>query len=266
MSKPFMVGTLELAPFSDGILKTSLDFLLGMERPQAEELVGDTVDGSLFIPVNNFLFRKNGAIVLIDAGAGNTMQPTLGRLPANLKGAGLNPSDITHIVITHIHPDHANGLVDDAGDRVASKFDKTIVIASKPLRYGSEVVADDLEEVPWNAKVSPVGAFFSKDEVTRDGRRFVLTPIAQGEPVLRNKLTEPGQRALLSALLDAGRRAVTIRVDDVRGVAGFELFCDSGGESVSIELQTFSFEFSRGARAERDPTLSSSSGYSSGSV
>lgn len=115
MSKLFTVGSLELEPFSDGILKTSLDFLLGMERPQAEELVGGTADGSLFIPVNNFLFRKNGATVLIDAGAGNTMQPTLGRLPANLKEAGLDPSDITHIVITHIHPDHANGLVDDAG-------------------------------------------------------------------------------------------------------------------------------------------------------
>src|SRR5215472_5041109 len=110
---PLRVGGVQLRPFSDGILKTSLDFLRGMGRP--EELVGGTTDGSLFIPVNNFLFRKDGATVLIDAGAGNDMQPTLGRLPANLKDAGLDPSDITHIVITHIHPDHANGLVDDAG-------------------------------------------------------------------------------------------------------------------------------------------------------
>ncbi len=44
------------------------------------------------------------------------MQPTLGKLPDNLRAAGIAPSAVTHIVITHLHPDHANGLVDDAGN------------------------------------------------------------------------------------------------------------------------------------------------------
>ena len=118
MTGSFRVGDLELQPYSDGILKTSLDFVLGRERAQADALVGGTEDGSLFIPVNNFLFQKNGATVLIDAGAGNTMQPTLGKLPANLLAAGIAPADVTHIVLTHIHPDHANGLVDDAGEAI----------------------------------------------------------------------------------------------------------------------------------------------------
>jgi len=41
--------------------------------------------------------------------------------------------------------------------------------------------------------------------------------------VLRSKITGPGQRASLSLLLQEGKRAVTVRVDDVRGVAGFIL-------------------------------------------
>ena len=118
MTTSFNAGGLELRPFSDGILKTSLDFVLGMDRAQSEELVGGTTDGSLFIPVNNFLFQQDGATVLIDAGAGNTMQPTLGKLTGNLAAAGIAPGDVTHIVLTHIHPDHANGLVDDAGAAV----------------------------------------------------------------------------------------------------------------------------------------------------
>ncbi|MGH6670521.1 MAG: MBL fold metallo-hydrolase [Xanthobacteraceae bacterium] len=116
MALPSMrVGAVEVQGLSDGILKTSLDLVIGMDRAQADRLVGGTKDGSLYIPVNNFMIRRDGKIILIDAGAGNTMQPTLGKLPDNLRAAGVAPAAVTHIVMTHLHPDHANGLVDDAG-------------------------------------------------------------------------------------------------------------------------------------------------------
>src|SRR5689334_10897212 len=85
-----------------------------MSREQVQRVSGAGDDGVLPIPVNNFLFRRDGATILIDAGAGNTMQPTLGKLPQNLRAAGCDPSTVTHILLTHLHPDHANGLVDDA--------------------------------------------------------------------------------------------------------------------------------------------------------
>lgn len=115
MAASIYVGGLEIKGLSDGILRTSLDNLIGMDRRRAESLVGRTENGSFFIPVNTFLIQRDGNTILIDAGAGNTMQPTLGRLPANVRAAGIDPSAITHVVLTHIHPDHANGLVDDAG-------------------------------------------------------------------------------------------------------------------------------------------------------
>jgi glyoxylase-like metal-dependent hydrolase (beta-lactamase superfamily II) len=121
MAEVFHVGELELKGFSDGTLKTSLDLVLGMERAQSEQLAGPTSDGSLFIPVNNFLFRRGAATMLIDAGAGNTMQPTLGKLPVSLQAEGIDPAEVTHIILTHIHPDHANGLVNDAGEAVYPK-------------------------------------------------------------------------------------------------------------------------------------------------
>ncbi len=115
MAAPVMqVGDVTVEGLGDGLLKTSVDLVLGMERAQAAQLVG-SADGSVFIPVNNFLIRRGGKVIMIDAGAGNTMQPTLGRLPANLRAAGVLPESVTHIVMTHLHPDHANGLVDDAG-------------------------------------------------------------------------------------------------------------------------------------------------------
>jgi glyoxylase-like metal-dependent hydrolase (beta-lactamase superfamily II) len=115
MEPSFRIGDLEIRAFSDGILKTSLDLMLNMQRAEAESLTGPTDDGALYIPVNNFVFERDGKVIMIDAGAGNTMQPTLGKLPDNLRKGGIDPAAVTHILLTHIHPDHANGLVDDGG-------------------------------------------------------------------------------------------------------------------------------------------------------
>jgi pilus assembly protein CpaB len=98
-----------------------------------------------------------------------------------------------------------------------------IVIAAEPLAYGAVVTADNVSEVPWYTNTLPEGAFATKDDLLSGGRRTVLYPLKRGEPLLRSKVTGPGQRASLAAVLDEGKRAVTVRVDDVRGVAGFVL-------------------------------------------
>ena len=48
----------------------------------------------------------------------------------------------------------------------------------------------------------------------------MLSPLKRGEAVLSSKITGPGQRASLASVLDEGKRAVTVPVDGVRGVAG----------------------------------------------
>jgi pilus assembly protein CpaB len=98
-----------------------------------------------------------------------------------------------------------------------------IVIAAESLPYGAAVTAENVSEIPWFTTKLPEGAFASKDDLLAGGRRTVLYPLKQGEPVLRSKVTGAGQRASLAAVLEEGKRAVTVRVDDVRGVAGFVL-------------------------------------------
>ena len=109
----------------------------------------------------------------------------------------------------------------------------TVVIAAKSLRFGNRLAQRSLREVEWPSKAIPAGAFKKiNDIVNGKDRRVVLSAIEENEPVLGWKITGPGQRASLSALIGEDMKAVTIRVNDVLGVAGFVL----PGERVDILL------------------------------
>ncbi len=96
-----------------------------------------------------------------------------------------------------------------------------IVVAASRLGFGATLSADNLAEVAWAAPTLPEGAFATKHDLLKDGRRVVLTSLDRDEPVLKSKITAPGQSGSLSSMLEEGKRAVTVRVDDVKGVAGF---------------------------------------------
>jgi pilus assembly protein CpaB len=86
---------------------------------------------------------------------------------------------------------------------------RTIVVAAKPLRFGQELAAAQLREMEWPAEALPTGAVAKISELLGEGRRVALTAIEPNEPVLGTKITGPGQRATLSAMLRDGLKAVT---------------------------------------------------------
>ena len=99
----------------------------------------------------------------------------------------------------------------------------TIVVAKRPMNFGDTVTNEYLREVNWPADNFPEGAFRSMDQLVGDEKRVVLRAIQVNEPVLRTKITGFGGKATLSTILETDMRAVTIRVNDVNGVAGFVL-------------------------------------------
>ena len=108
----------------------------------------------------------------------------------------------------------------------------TLVVASRALRFGNELSAASLREMPWPIDSIPQGGFRSIQEMLGQGKRVVLTAIEANEPVLASKITGQGQRATLSAIIADGHKAMTIRVNDVDGVAGFVL----PGDRVDVML------------------------------
>lgn len=107
-----------LIPLSDGMLKTSINAVLGLEPSVIKHYLECDERGDCFIPVYAFLMRVDDNIILFDTGAGHDMQPTLGTLPHNLRAHNVQPEDVTHILLTHMHSDHANGLIDPEGRAV----------------------------------------------------------------------------------------------------------------------------------------------------
>ncbi|RWM26172.1 Flp pilus assembly protein CpaB [Mesorhizobium sp.] len=98
----------------------------------------------------------------------------------------------------------------------------TVVVAAVPLKFGDTLSAEKLREVAWPSGAVPAGAFkTTKDLLAGEGTKQALQAIGTNEPVLATKITGPGQRATLSAVLAEGMKAVSIRVNDVLGVAGF---------------------------------------------
>src|SRR5262249_59982502 len=97
---------------------------------------------------------------------------------------------------------------------------------------GNELTAAALREIPWPEAALPTGASATINDLLSGGKRIVLSAIEVNEPVLSVKITGPGQRATLSALVQPGMKAVTIRVNDVDGVGGVAL----PGERANIPL------------------------------
>src|SRR5437588_10506640 len=104
------IGDIEVTTLSDGVLAAPLDVVLGMDKAETERLAGRK--DHLPIAVNAFLLRLNGRRALVDTGSGNSMGPTLGKLPDDLRAHGVAPEEIETIFLTHLHPDHSNGLLD----------------------------------------------------------------------------------------------------------------------------------------------------------
>ncbi|HPG88077.1 MAG TPA: MBL fold metallo-hydrolase [Hyphomicrobium sp.] len=117
----FMHGDVQVTMVSDGVLG------LGDGRKLIKEATVEDLTTRLeaaFLPADNMVLQQNipvlkigGKTIIVDTGTGTAtfFGDTTGRLPANLKAAGIDPASIDMIVLSHCHPDHLGGMIDGAG-------------------------------------------------------------------------------------------------------------------------------------------------------
>jgi pilus assembly protein CpaB len=97
-----------------------------------------------------------------------------------------------------------------------------VVVAARPLPTGVRLTADDVKRVAWPASSMVATSFPSVDAVVN---RALLAPVVENEPLTESKLARAEAGAGLPPVITPGMRAMSVKVNDVIGVAGF---IDSG--------------------------------------
>ena len=113
----------------------------------------------------------------------------------------------------------------------AATANARVVVAAKDLPPGTRLSAEHLTLASWPAGAPLAGAY--KDSKLLDAR-VVNTSVLRGTPIVEAKLAPPGARGGLSAVIAEGKRAMTVKVNEVVGVAGFAL----PGNVVDVVLNT----------------------------
>lgn len=112
--KRMKLGAMEVIALNDGALRRPLgeEFVRNVPLEQVKSLLAsqnlptDYVD----IPFTPFLVVSPAGRFLLDTGFADNGPPTTGKLAAQLAAAGFKPEDVDHVVISHYHGDHINGL------------------------------------------------------------------------------------------------------------------------------------------------------------
>jgi glyoxylase-like metal-dependent hydrolase (beta-lactamase superfamily II) len=127
---------MRIIPLSEGsftIDKTKLFVPFDETKDELQE----RTKGSLLVEIQPFVVITSKDILLLDMGLGFSMNGKM-QIHQNLVNAGINPSEITKVLLTHLHKDHAGGVSEDSDHRALSFPQAVYYLQKKELNFAFE--------------------------------------------------------------------------------------------------------------------------------
>lgn len=111
------LGDFEVTALYDGYIELDTKLFKNATKQEMQKLLARSFvnKSGMQTAVNGYLINTGSNLVLIDTGSAKCFGPTLGALADNLKASGYDAAQVDTIVITHLHPDHACGLIASDG-------------------------------------------------------------------------------------------------------------------------------------------------------
>ncbi len=141
-SGPYRVGAFTVTPLRDGLFPLEPSMIPAAESQAGQALLkgaGLPAKGPSPEPVNAFLIRRGDRQWLLDAGCGTVLGPGFDRVTAALASEGVRPDQIETIWLTHLHADHAGGLLTPG--RLARFANAELVLQEREVAYWSDAGA-----------------------------------------------------------------------------------------------------------------------------
>lgn len=161
------------------------------------------------------------------------------------------------LVIAAVAVYFASNWLRQQGDLATAK----VVVARVDVAPGTPITPEVVSLADWPRTSVPKGAF---DNAAALKDRVSSTSVSTGEPILENKLAPVGSKGGLSAVITPGKRALTVKVNEIVGVAGFALpgnyvdimvnTQDERGNPISKIVLEKILVLAVAQEAERDPT------------
>ena len=145
------VGTINVTTLRDGERTLPFEALKNLSDEDTDNIKSDENQSFTFTNFNACVIQNGKQNLLVDTGCGTLFGPTCGFIFDALKEIGLAPDDITDIFITHLHPDHIGGCINEDGSAVFKNANFKIVEKEYNFWISKEFSADEINGRDWSS-------------------------------------------------------------------------------------------------------------------